>query len=129
MCNLGKIVYQTQMIRTQNVTLKHLYLQVLWGTSLEKTYLGHPKSSDLGATSTHWQKHDYPLEHNSHIHGNPPWIHVELIRGMVGTSTRFPSLCLEVNLVFDIIVVHPSLSTNLKIELFLDLLQSVLVVQ
>ena len=29
MCNLGKIVCQTQMVQTQNVALKHLYLHVL----------------------------------------------------------------------------------------------------
>ena len=54
-CNLGKIVYQTQMVRTQNVALKHLYLHVLWGTSLARTYLGYPKPLDLDVTSTNWQ--------------------------------------------------------------------------
>ena len=91
-CNLGKIVCQTQMVRTQNVALKHLYLHVLRGTSLARTYLGYPKPLDLNVTSTNWQKHEYPLEHNSHKHDNPPWLHVELIGELVSTSATFPSL-------------------------------------
>ena len=93
-CNLGKIICQTQMVRTQNISLKHLYLHVLWGTSLARTYLGYPKPLDLDVTSTNWKKHEYPLEYNSHKHDSPPWLHVELIGELVGTSARFPSLLL-----------------------------------